>query len=120
MKALRESSILHCHPIRHTPTEVSTQGWTSESSSLQLQSSLLGNGVAKVCDAITQTSEKHKGLTDVFLPCAKENTPGDCLMDKYPSRVQFDGFDPKEEGAYAKRRSHLNAVFAEAENSLGT
>jgi hypothetical protein len=76
--------------------------------------------VAKVCDAITQTSEKLKGLTEVFSPCATENTPGNCLMDKYPSRVQFDGFDPKEEGAYAKRQSHLNAVFAEAKNSPGT
>jgi hypothetical protein len=76
--------------------------------------------VAKVCDAITQMSEKLEGLTDVFSPCAKENTPGDCLMDKYLSRIQFDGFDPKEEGAYAKHWSHLDAVFAEAKNSPGT
>jgi hypothetical protein len=76
--------------------------------------------VAKVCDAITQTSEKLEGLTEVFLPCATENTPGNRLMDKYPSRVQFNGFDPKEEGVYVKRWSHLNAVFAEAKNSPGT
>jgi hypothetical protein len=79
---------------------------------------LLGNHAAKVRNAITHMSEKLKGLTEVFSPCATENTPGNCLMDKYPSRVQFNGFDPKEEGTDAKCRSHLSAVFVEAKNTV--
>jgi hypothetical protein len=41
-------------------------------------------------------------------------------MDKYPNRVQFDGINPKEKGAYTKCWSHLNVVFVEVRNSLGT
>jgi hypothetical protein len=60
----------------------------------------------KVRDTITQSSRLLEEFTEVFSPCAEENTLGYRLMDKYPDRVTFMTFDPKEEDVLP-RRCHL-------------
>jgi hypothetical protein len=68
----------------------------------------------KVQDTITQSSEMLEEFTEVFSPCADENTPGYWLLDKYPDRVTFTTFNPKEEDTLPKRRSLLNAIYAQS------
>ena len=51
-----------------------------------------------------------------FSPCAEENTLGLHLMDRYPDRVQFDNFNPKDEDMLSKHRFLLNMVYAQAKS----
>jgi hypothetical protein len=51
---------------------------------------------------------------EVFSPCADENTPGCWLLDKYPDRVMFTTFNPKEENALPKHQNLLNAIYAQS------
>jgi hypothetical protein len=67
-----------------------------------------------VRDTITQLSGVLEEFTEVFSPCADENTPGYRLLDKYPDRVTFMTFNPKEEDALPKCRNLLNAIYTQS------
>ncbi|RXW14700.1 hypothetical protein EST38_g11152 [Candolleomyces aberdarensis] len=67
-----------------------------------------------VCDAITETCAKLDRLTEVFSPCAEENSPGLRLMDRHHDRVSFNDFDPKAEDALVKRRHLLDSTYRQA------
>ena len=68
----------------------------------------------KVRDTITTLKALLDEFTEVFSPCAEENTPGLRLLDRFPRRVQFTTFDPKEERALEKRRNLLDTMYADA------
>ncbi|RXW14341.1 hypothetical protein EST38_g11516 [Candolleomyces aberdarensis] len=67
-----------------------------------------------VRDAVTETKAKLDQLTEVFSPCAEENTPGLRLLDRHQKRVLFNDFDPKGEDALAKRRHLLDSTYRRA------
>jgi hypothetical protein len=74
----------------------------------------------QVRDTITTSSGPLDELTEEFSPCAEENSPGFRLMDRYPDRVLFNHYDPKEENAEVRRCNLLNSIRAQARASYGT
>jgi hypothetical protein len=50
----------------------------------------------------------------------EENSPGFRLMDRYPDRVLFNDYNPKEESAESRRRNLLNSIYTRARASYGT
>jgi hypothetical protein len=73
----------------------------------------------QVRDTITASGGPLDDLTEEFSPCAEENTPGCRLMDKYPKRVTFVDYDPKEENTESRRRNLLDSIYAKAKASFG-
>ncbi|KAJ2911570.1 hypothetical protein MD484_g8847, partial [Candolleomyces efflorescens] len=108
---LRTATLSDTHPLRslfkgeHAKAAIPTYGaacWASETRQKQ------------TCDTITKSSSLLDKLTEVFSPCADENTPGTRLMDLFSERVEFESISGKDDKALDLQRSLLNQLAYQA------